>query len=172
MIRFQHPARNYDVLSGSEPLPLYLELKFQVFNNPKNLCTTVKWIHRPCPSFTTWLHVTWLHDNIFFFKFKVIYIYIYIYLLTYNLPAFTVTRIKEKKTPGSRDNNISNFRPGEKEKNIIGQKKRKGQLRHTSWKKSRDMQSVGQKKKKTHRKMLQCYNYRECSIHSRANSKN
>ena len=29
---------------------------------------------------------------------------------------------------------------------------RKCQLRHTSWKKSRDMQLVGQKKNKTHRK--------------------
>ena len=36
----------------------------------------------------------------------------------------------------------------------------KGQLRHTSWKKSRDMQSVGQKKNKTHRKTLQCYIYK------------
>ena len=93
----------------------------------------------------------------------------HIYLLTYYLPAFMVTRKKEKKkTPGSR-NNISNYRPGEKRKKIIGQKKRKGQLCHTSWKKSRDLQSVGQKKKKTHHKMLQCYNYRECSIQSRAN---
>ena len=35
--------------------------------------------------------------------------------------------------------------PGEKRKQIIGRKK--GQLRHTSWKKLRDMQSVGQKNK-------------------------
>ena len=57
----------------------------------------------------------------------------YIYLLIYYLPAFTVTRKKKKKTPGTRDKNISNHRPGEKRKNIIGQKKkRKGQLRHTS----------------------------------------
>ena len=39
---------------------------------------------------------------------------------------------------------------GGKRKNIIGLKERQGQLRHTSWKKSRDMQSVGQKKTKTH----------------------
>ena len=52
-----------------------------------------------------------------------LYIYIYIYLLTYSLPAFRVTRKKEKKTPVSRDNNISNYPPGEK-KNIIGQKKK------------------------------------------------
>ena len=35
-----------------------------------------------------------------------------------------VTR-KKKKTPGTRDKNISNHRPGEKEKNIIGKKKEK-----------------------------------------------
>ena len=82
---------------------------------------------------------------------------------------------KRKKTPGSKNNNISNYRPGDKEKSHRTKKKkkkkRKGQLRYTSWKKSRDMQSVGQKKKKTHSKMLQCYNYRECSIQSRANYK-
>ena len=47
-----------------------------------------------------------------------IHIYIYIYLLTYYLPAFTVNREKEKKTPVSRDDNISNYRQEEKEKNI------------------------------------------------------
>ena len=41
---------------------------------------------------------------------------------------------------------------GKRKKNIIGQKERKGQPRHTTWKKSRDMQSVGQKKTKTLRK--------------------
>ena len=35
-----------------------------------------------------------------------------------------VTRKKEKKTPGTRDKNISNHRPGENKKNIIGQKKK------------------------------------------------
>ena len=54
-----------------------------------------------------------------------IYIYIYIYLLTYYLPAFTVTRKKEKNPPGTRDKNISNHCLGEKRKNIIGQKKKK-----------------------------------------------
>ena len=76
-------------------------------------------------------------------------IYIYIYILTYYLPAFTVTRKKEKKTPRTRDNNISNYRPGEKRKNIIGQKKKKRPTSSHQLKKSRDMQSVGQKKKKT-----------------------
>ena len=36
---------------------------------------------------------------------------------------------------------------GKKKKIIVKKKKRKDQLRHTSWKKSRDMQSVGQKNK-------------------------
>ena len=58
-----------------------------------------------------------------------------------------VTRKKKKNPPGTRDKNISNHRPGEK-KNIIGQKERKRQPRHTTWKKSKDMQSVGQKKTK------------------------
>ena len=53
------------------------------------------------------------------------------YLLIY-LPAFMVTRKKEKKPSGTRDKNISNHRPGEKEKHIIGQKERKGQPCHTS----------------------------------------
>ena len=35
---------------------------------------------------------------------------------------------------------------------MIGQKEKKDQPRHISWKKLRDMQSVGQKKNKTHRK--------------------
>ena len=37
----------------------------------------------------------------------------------------------------------------------MGQKERKVQPRHPSWKKSRDMQSVDQKKNKTHHK--RCY---------------
>ena len=49
----------------------------------------------------------------------------YIYILTYYLPAFTFTRKKEKKTPGSRDNNISNYNPGEKEKISKNKKKKK-----------------------------------------------
>ena len=75
-------------------------------------------------------------------------IYIYINLISTSIHG---TRKKEKKLPGTRDKSISNHRPGEKEKNIICQKERKGQLRQTPWKKSRDMQSVGQKKTKTFR---------------------
>ena len=43
-------------------------------------------------------------------------IYIYIYLLIHYLPAFTVTKKKEKNPPGTRDKNISNHRPGKKKK--------------------------------------------------------
>ena len=85
---------------------------------------------------------------------KYIYIYIFTNLLSTSIHGYREKR--KKNPPGTRDKNISNQRPREKIKNIIGQKKkkkkRKGQLRHTSWKKSRDMQSVGQKKNKTHRK--------------------
>ena len=77
-------------------------------------------------------------------------IYIFTNLLSTSIHGY---QEKRKKTPGTRDKNNSNHRPGKKRKNIIEQKKRrKGQLRHTSWKRSRDMQSVGQKKNKTHRK--------------------
>ena len=76
-----------------------------------------------------------------------IHTYIYIYLLIYYLPAFTVTKKKKKKTrQNSEVTNLESL-PGEKRKRLSGEKKRKGQLRHTSWKKSRDMQSVGQKNK-------------------------
>ena len=63
-----------------------------------------------------------------------------------------VTRKKEKKTRQEQEKKISRITARGKRKNIIGQKERKGQPRHTSWKKSRDMQSVGQKKTKTHHK--------------------
>ena len=73
------------------------------------------------------------------------------YLLINYLPAF---KVQEKKPPGTRDKRILNHRPGEKEK-IIGQKERKGQPRPTPWKKSRDTQSVGQKKTKNLPRILQ-----------------
>ena len=82
-----------------------------------------------------------------------LYIYIYIYIFT-NLISTSIHGTKKKKNekppPGTRDKSILNHRPGEKEKNI-GQKERKGQPRPTPWKKSRDTQSVGQKKTKTFR---------------------
>ena len=70
-----------------------------------------------------------------------IYIYIYTYIFT-NILSTSIHGYQKIKPPGTRDKNISNHRPGEKRKNTIGQKnknKRKGQLPHTSWKKSRDM---------------------------------
>ena len=64
---------------------------------------------------------------IYIYIYNIIYIYIcislyalfiyniYIYNLTYYLPAFMVTRKKEKKkSTVTRDNNISNYRPGKK----------------------------------------------------------
>ena len=87
------------------------------------------------------------------------YIYIYIYTNLIST-SIHVTRKKTKKTPpGTRDKSISNHRPGEKEK-LIGQKERKGQPHPTPWKKSRDTQSVGQKKTKNLPRILQCYNYK------------
>ncbi len=60
-------------------------------------------------------------------------IYIFIYLLIYYLPAFTVTRKKEKHPRQEQEIKISRITAwGEKRKNIIGQKERKGQPRHTS----------------------------------------
>ena len=76
------------------------------------------------------------------------YIYIYIYILT-NLLSTSIHGDKEKEKNPCQDSEIRNLEllAGEKRKRLSGEKKRKGQLRHTSWKKSRDMQSVGQKNK-------------------------
>ena len=54
-----------------------------------------------------------------------IYIYIYIYLQTNNLPAFTVTRKKEKKCQELKIIISRISARGEKERNIIGQKKKR-----------------------------------------------
>ena len=65
-----------------------------------------------------------------------IYISIYIYiLLIYYLPAFTVTKKKKKKKKPRQEQEIKISRitaRGKKEKNVIGQKERKGQPPHTS----------------------------------------
>ena len=66
----------------------------------------------------------------------------------------------EKKTPGTRDKISRITARGKKRKNIIGQKEKKGQPRHTTWKKSRDMQTVGQKKTKTLRQHCNATNYK------------
>ena len=80
-----------------------------------------------------------------------IYIYIYIYILA-KLLSTSIHGDKEKKKktlPEFRDDKSQITAWGKKKENkkLSGGKKRKGQLRHTSWKKSRDMQSVGQKNK-------------------------
>ena len=59
---------------------------------------------------------------------------------------------EKKKKKRRQKQEIRIFRitvQGNKRKNIIRQKERKGQPRQTPWKKSRDMQLVGQKKTKT-----------------------
>ena len=71
-----------------------------------------------------------------------IYIYIYIYLLIYYLPTFTVTK-KKKKIRQNSEITTSRITAWGKKKKIIGRKKRKGQLRHTSWKKKQIKQSSG-----------------------------
>ena len=75
-----------------------------------------------------------------------IYIYIYIYILLTDLLSTSIPgdKKKEKNPPEFRDNNISNHCLEEKK---VYREKKKVQLRHTNWKKSRDMQSVGQKNK-------------------------
>ena len=59
--------------------------------------------------------------------YTLIYIYIYIFtnLLSTSIHGYQEKRKKKKTLPGTRDKNISNHRPGEKRKNIIGQKKEK-----------------------------------------------
>ena len=87
---------------------------------------------------------------------QIIYIYIYIYIFT-NLISTSIhgyqkkkKKKKKKKPPGTRDKNYHESPPGGKRKNIIGQKENANPV--TPIEKSRDMQSVGQKKTKTHRK--------------------
>ena len=114
---------------------------------------TRKYVDRKCLLYST----KFVYIYIYIFVYIYLYIYIYIYVYIYNLLSTSIhgyqKEKKRKKSPsGTRDKNISNHRPGGKRKNVIGQKEGKGQPRHTSRKKSRDMQSVGQKKTKTCRK--------------------
>ena len=83
-----------------------------------------------------------------FYKRKVTCLWEDMLKLSIYLPAFMVPEKNQKKPPGTRDKCISNHRLGEKEK-IIGQKERNGQPHPTPWKKSRDTQSVVERKLKT-----------------------
>ena len=77
-------------------------------------------------------------------------IYIHIYIFT-NLLSTSIHgyQKKRKKTPpGTRDKNISNHHPGEKEKISLDKKKEKA---NPVIPVEKNMQSVGQKKNKTHR---------------------
>ena len=83
--------------------------------------------------------------------------YIYIYLLIYYQPAFTVT--KNKKIKKERKETVRNKRqkyvespPGGKKKKCHRTKRKKRPTPSHQSKKSRDVQSVGQKKTKTCRK--------------------
>ena len=80
-----------------------------------------------------------------------IYIYIFTYLLS---PSIHGYQEKRKKNRQEQEIKISRITArGKKEKNIIGQKKKEKANSVTPVeKKSRDIQSVGQKKNKTHRK--------------------
>ena len=76
-------------------------------------------------------HISTIHTHLFIIYHVhiliTIYMYIYIYIFT-NLLSTSIHGYQEKrkkKTSGTRDKNISNHRPGEKRKNIIGQKKEK-----------------------------------------------
>ena len=62
-----------------------------------------------------------------------IYIYIYIYIFTNQLStSIHGTRKKTKNPwPGTREKNISNHGPEEKEKSFLGKKERKDQPRPT-----------------------------------------
>ena len=90
-----------------------------------------------------------------------IYIYIYIYIFT-NLLSTSIhgtRKKKRKKTRQEQEIKVSRITARGKKKKIIGQRERKGQPRPTPWKKSKDTQSVGQKKTKNLPRILQCYNY-------------
>ena len=79
----------------------------------------------------------------------VIYIYIYIYILT-NLLSTSIhdDKEKDKKTlPKFRDNKSRITAWEKKEKKLSGEKKEKANFVTPVEKKSRDMQSVGQKNK-------------------------
>ena len=85
-------------------------------------------------------------------NFTLLYIYIYIYTNLISISIHGTRKKKTRKNPRQEQEiKVSRITARGKKKKIIGQKERKGQLRPTPWKKSRDTPSVGQKKTKTFR---------------------
>ena len=78
------------------------------------------------------------------------YIYIYIYIFT-NLISTSIHGTRKKKNkpwPGTRDKNITNHHPGEKEKSFLGKKRKKRPTSSDSLKKIKGYAVSGQKKTK------------------------
>ena len=83
------------------------------------------------------------------------------YLLTYYLPAFTVTRKKKKKKHQNLEITISRITAwGKKKNNFFGGKKKEKANFVKLVEKNEEIFSQLVKRTKTHRKMLQCYNYK------------
>ena len=80
---------------------------------------------------------------------------------------------KEKEKKPCQNSEITNLEslPEEKKKKIIGRKKKKKEKANfvTPVEKNQEICNQLVKRTKTHRKMLQCYNYKKCSILNRAN---
>ena len=92
-----------------------------------------------------------------------IHIYIYIYILIYtNLISTSIhgTREKKKKKRQEQEIKVSQITTRGKKKKLLVKKKEKFNLVRPLEKKSRDMQSVGQKKTKNLPRILQWYNYK------------
>ena len=81
--------------------------------------------------------------------------YVCMYLITYYLPAFTVTR---KKTHQNLEITISRITARGKEKKFSGKKEKTNFV--TPVEKNQEICSQLVKRTKTYRKMLQCYYYR------------
>ena len=90
----------------------------------------------------------------------------YIYILT-NLLSTSIHGDKEKEFRDKK----SRITAWGKKKKIIGEKKEKANF-VTPVEKNQEICNQLVKRTKTHRKMMQCYNYKKCSILNRANYKN
>ena len=98
-----------------------------------------------------------------------VYIYIYIYIFTKSTTIHGDKK-KKKNPPEFRDNNILITAWGKKKK-FIGRKKEKANF-ITPVEKNQEICNQLVKRTKTHHKMLQCYNYKKCSILNKAIYKN